>query len=438
MTLSERIDKFYTLFNNLLSTNSILEKRYYINKLDKELSDDFKYIVECLNGIHKFGFTYYNTKRYGLDKIDKENWTVRQLLEFLQEPMQQHDLSMDNIFYYVSETSKYEEFVEPIVNRTLKLGIGKSLFSKTSLSPMLAKKFEGVIPDDRNGYYVTEKLDGNRCIAHYEEDGWHFTSRNGRELKVSFDMGDLDKSIIYDGEILSPEQTTLSVAINEYLSTDKVGNFNTTSGVINSLAKDKDLIYNIFDIIIPDNETAWPYKRRRMYLDNLSPDNYGYNVRILPVLDYYDIKEVFLDKINKHLDYVTRQGGEGVMINLGSGIYEHKRTNLLLKFKKIQTIDMKVIGIEYGTGKYEGQIGSLVCEARTDDGKYIFTKVGSGLDDVQRYNWSLNIYQIIGKIVEIEYFSLSQDTIKRTTNEYSLRFPRLKQVRYDKDTTSEY
>lgn len=438
MILSVRINKLNSLFDSLLSTNSILEKKYYINKLDNELSDDFKYIVECLNGIHKFGFTYYSSKNYGTSKIDKEGWTVRELLEFLQEPIKQHDLTMDNIFYYVSETNKYEDFLEPIVNRTLKLGIGKSLFSKTSLSPMLAKKFEGVIPDDRNGYFITEKLDGNRCIAHYEEDGWHFTSRNGKELKVSFDMGDLDKSIIYDGEILSPEQTALSVAINDHMYVNNKGNFNTTSGVINSLATNKNLIYNIFDIIVPGNEGAWPYKRRRMYLDNISLESTGYNVRILPVLDRYDIKEIFIDNINKNLDYVTAQGGEGIMINLGSGIYEHKRSNVLLKFKKVQTIDMKVIDVEYGTGKYEGQIGALVCEIHTSDGKYIFSKVGSGLDDVQRYNWSLNPYQIIGKIVEVQYFSLSQDTIKRETNQYSLRFPRLKQVRYDKDTTSEY
>ena len=436
MILDERIEKIIDLINKLTSTNSITDKRYYISKLDKELIDDFNYIVECLNGIHKFGFTYYRTSWHRpMITVDKTDWTIKQLLQYLQEPINNHDLTKNNIQQYLFETSDYEKFLEPIVNRTLKIGIGKSLIDKTSYSPMLAKKFEGNIQNDVNGYYITEKLDGNRCIAHHEEDGWHFTSRNGKELKVSFDMHLLDKTLIYDGEILSPEQTALSVAINEHLKTNVKGDFNSTSGLINSLGIDKNLVYNIFDIIVPGEQ--WNYKRRRNYLDSISPDDYGYNIRILPLLDYYDIKEVFLEKVTEHLDYVTSQGGEGIMINLGSGLYEHKRTDKLLKYKKVQTMDMKVIDIEYGTGKYEAQIGALVCEAITDDGKHISCKVGSGLDDIQRYSWSLNPYQIIGKIVEVQYFSLSQNSV-REENTYSLRFPRLKQVRYDKTTTSEY
>ena len=437
MTLSERIDKFYKLFNTLLSTNSIVEKKYYINKLDKELSDDFKYIIECLNGIHKFGFTYYSTRRYGLGKIDKKNWTVKELLEFLQEPMKQHNLSMDNIFYYVSETSKYEDFVEPIVNRTLKLGIGKSLFSKTSLSPMLAKKFEGTVRNDINGYYITEKLDGNRCIAHYEEDGWHFTSRNGKEMHVNFNMSGLPTDYIYDGEVLSPTQVEVSKNIYDLSSDANVkGDFNATSGIINSHTQNKNLVYNIFDCVDLE-DVGKSYRLRREFL-NKHANKVGSDVRILPVLHYYNAKDKLESDIYNVLEYVVGKNGEGIMINLASSTYEHKRTDSLLKCKKVQTMDMKVIDIEYGTGKYEGQVGSLVCEIHTSDGKYIFSKVGSGLDDIQRYNWSLNPYQIIGKIVEVQYFSLSQDTIKRETNQYSLRFPRLKQVRYDKNTTSEY
>ena len=126
------------------------------------------------------------------------------------------------------------------------------------------------------------------------------------------------------------------------------------------------------------------------------------------------------------------------MINLGGAVYEHKRTDKLLKLKKVQTIDMKVIDVEYGTGRNEGLIGALICQIITDDGKKIECKVGSGLDDRERYEWSLNTTQIIGKIVEVAYFSLSQDSSKIGSNVYSLRFPRLKKVRYDKNNTSEY
>ena len=49
------------------------------------------------------------------------------------------------------------------------------------------------------------------------------------------------------------------------------------------------------------------------------------------------------------------------MLNTARGLYQHKRTNDLLKFKKVQTVDLYVVGIVEGTGKYEGMVGSLDC-----------------------------------------------------------------------------
>jgi DNA ligase-1 len=131
-------------------------------------------------------------------------------------------------------------------------------------------------------------------------------------------------------------------------------------------------------------------------------------------------------------------GGEGCMINLASGLYNHKRTDSLLKLKKVQTIDMKVYDFDYGTGKYEGMIGALKAKCVTDDGKIIKCDIGSGLSDDQRLLWANDFSQICGKIVEVAYFSLSQTSKDKGTNVYSLRFPRLKSVRKDKVETSEY
>ena len=47
-------------------------------------------------------------------------------------------------------------------------------------------------PQSKTGYYITEKLDGNRCIAEYNGDKWTFTSRNEKPLAVSFDLSSFD------------------------------------------------------------------------------------------------------------------------------------------------------------------------------------------------------------------------------------------------------
>ena len=103
-------------------------------------------------------------------------------------------------------------------------------------------------------------------------------------------------------------------------------------------------------------------------------------------------------------------------------------------------MDMRVVDIIEGTGKYEGEVGSLQAIAKTDDGKFIRCNVGTGLDDEQRALWSVHPELIKNATIEVSYFSLSQTKEDRERGEhtYSLRFPRLKRVRYDKDETSEY
>ena len=441
MTLNERCNYFWSIFEDLQDTNSILEKRFIISKIPEWLTEDFQYIIECLNGKHKFGYTYNASPYYSMpDRQVSQKWSVKNVLEWLQEPRIKGDLSQNNIDWYCDQTVELCWFFEPIVNRTLKLGIGNSILPKDGFAPMLAKKYEGAIEYDSKGYVLTEKLDGNRCIASYEDDHWVFRSRNGRIMYVDFHMGDLPKEYIYDGEVMSMSQTVSSMKLIQNLRYGvqdyKIyGNeFNDTSGLINRHTKDKELVYNIFDIMLDDV----PYYERRNELDRMAEDlDLPYDVRIVPVI----AKSMFedLDSVTSYnLSRVCNMGGEGVMINLASACYRHKRTNQLLKLKQVQSIDMKVTGIQEGTGKYEYSVGAINCVCNTDDGKIIEVSVGSGLSDEQRSDWFVHPENIIGKIVEIQYFSMSQDSKRKGSNYYSLRFPRLKTVRTDKNTTSQY
>lgn len=442
MTLTERCNYFHSIFKDLQATNSIIKKREIVSKIPEWLEDDFNCILEVLAGKHVFGYSYWPSNVLAYNKHITEETTIRTVVKFLLTPREMGDLSMDNISYFVHCTSPWSWFFEPIVNRTLRLGIGKSILPKDGIAPMLAKKYEGKIKHDYRGYILTEKLDGNRCIAYYEGEHWVFKSRNGKIMHVDFDMGDLPKDYIYDGEVMSRIQTNASIQLHRHIS-DCVAavispyykdEFNTTSGMINRHTGNKDLVYNIFDIMIDDV----PYIDRRIELNELRDYcTLSDDIRILPALgtaSYNDLERVSSELL--HL--VTDLGAEGLMINLGSGIYNHKRTDQLLKLKKVQTIDMKVYDFEEGVGKYEGMIGALKAQCVTDDGKVIKCKIGSGLSDQQREEWGVDFSKICGKIVEVAYFSMSQNSEQKGTNSYSLRFPRLKSVRTDKNNTSEY
>lgn len=438
MNLTERCWYFAGIFDRLQSTNSSLYKRQIIDEIPEAYKEDFQYIVECLTGKHKFGYTYMTESNVFGDRRSDDN-SIKDVLEFLQEPHKQGDLSVRNILRHCNQTVYLSWFFEPIVNRTLKLGIGNSILPKNGLAPMLAKKYEGKIKYDPRGYVLTEKLDGNRCIASYESDRWIFRSRNGKIMRVNFDMGDLPKEFVYDGEVMSRQQTNASIRLTSNLNCGaafKVYNneFSETSGLINRHSLDKDLVYNIFDIMLDDI----PYIDRRLELNRMAESyDLSSDVRIVPALATSNITT--LDSVaSDFLHRVCNMGGEGIMINLASASYNHKRTDQLLKFKQVQSMDMRVVYIEEGRGKYEGMVGALICNCEREDGTVVEASVGSGLTDEQRGEWMYFPEKIIGKIVEVQYFSLSQDSKNKGSELYSLRFPRLKGIRTDKNKSSEF
>lgn len=434
MNLDERIQAFELLFDALQSTNSRLEKEHEVKIFEKtfpELKEDWTYILETLDGKHPIGWTFAPRRCMPTIKLS----SVKELIKFCECIPDRCDNTVVDKEMIIGI---YGNFLAPIVNRTLRLGIGKSLLTKSDISPMLAKKYEGGF---LSGYFVvTEKLDGNRCIAAFNKTSgqWEFYSRSGKPMKVDFSMEGFDPELIYDGEVMSEAQTNLSIQrYNSILNdTDFAAAtfdaqllFNRTSGLINQhSANKKGLIYNVFDIIDPNQG----YVTRRETLEELNPT--CNDVRILPTLYVGNDTKV----VSTLLGRVTQMGGEGIMLNRIDRCYEHKRSDALLKYKQVQFMDMKVIDMYDGTGKYEGWIGGLNCVIMTDDGKFITCDVGSGLSDRQRMEWKVEPSRILGKIVQIGYHELTQSEENIGTNNYSLRFPRLIKVREDKSETSEF
>jgi DNA ligase-1 len=82
------------------------------------------------------------------------------------------------------------------------------------------------------------------------------------------------------------------------------------------------------------------------------------------------------------MDEVLGEKGEGVMIKNPDCDYERKRSRALLKVKKFEDTEAKVVGIQGGTGKYKGMMGALEC-VEADGTEF---KVGSGFNDAQRKN----------------------------------------------------
>ena len=424
MNLVERCNKIAELFDELTSTSSRVEKQLLVRQFkdeNKNLVDDLDFCFEVLAGKHKLGYTYsepkFENKAAGVLDL-----TIK---EFYKDMLMNCPASLEGIELAKNLTpSACSGFIWMLANRLFKLGYSNKDNMIKDYSPMLAKKYQDTFKSQY--YYIQEKLDGNRCIAYkdFEGDGrWHFMSRSGKELKVTFDMSWADKHFtdrgyempIFDGEIMTLEHAG---------SRD----FNRTSGAINGKYTDKSgLHYFIYDVVNPNLEYKW----RKEILDAI--EDTGEDCQILPVIDKIFVNADHNDNydLDKILDYITDKGGEGVMLRDPDGFYLcGKRSDGLLKYKKTQTMDLRIIDWNWGTpgGKYENAIGSFYCES--DDRKIRVNVAGLPdsihFDDPARY---------MGRIMEVAYFDLSAGK----DNDYmSLRFPRLKRFRDDKNETSIY
>ena len=120
------------------------------------------------------------------------------------------------------------------------------------------------------------------------------------------------------------------------------------------------------------------------------------------------------------------EGYEGLMVKPTNASYHCKRSHAWLKIKPFIEVTLEVVGVEEGTGKNEGMLGSLVVEGE-DYGKFFHVNVCSGLtDDMRKDVWAAQD-SVIGQLVEIRADAATQSQDAEDT--WSLRFPRFKTFR---------
>ncbi|PKL59415.1 MAG: DNA ligase, partial [Methanomicrobiales archaeon HGW-Methanomicrobiales-4] len=138
-------------------------------------------------------------------------------------------------------------------------------------------------------------------------------------------------------------------------------------------------------------------------------------------------------------------GHEGVMLKLpGSRYTPGLRGKDWVKIKpEVDTLDLVVVGAEWGEGKRAHVFGSFLVAARLDDRLIPVSRVATGLSDEQLL-WLYetlqgDVIRTEGKMVYFEprlVFEVGYSEIQQSPNYeggYALRFPRFIQVREDKD-----
>lgn len=345
------------------------------------------------------------------------------------------------------------ELLKRVIEKDLRCGVGITLHNEAlktlphhsaifDFKTMLAKPFDAAKLDVMQCNYIQPKLDGVRVIAVVDSDSLSlpddqtpvaqachvtFYSRNGKPLPSLDFMKPIvadvitgyqiavglpaDFQIVLDGEVTSGE---------DFLS--------TVSAVKNKSQTADNAVFHVFDIVSKAEFTgeikAQPYRFRRTKLAALKlvADKYGqHRVVVLEdeLLEGSTVQELENSAVNKYSDYQA-MGYEGAIVKAGDAIYEPKRSYAWMKMKACETIDVKVLRLEEGTGKYVGMLGAFVVDV---DG--VEVNVGSGItDDLRKEAWA-NPNDWIGHMIEVDYHEKTPDG--------SLRHPRFIKARPDKD-----
>lgn len=428
-------------------------------------------LKEIVSVFKEIQATSSRTGKEAILKANKDNEGFRKILEFLYNPyvltgikakkavkfasyFNEDDLIFENVFdvlnYFKTHNSGRDEdikrvmtfinshtdadvhdFLQDLFTKDFKCGITSSTINKVygkgtipEFDVMLAKKYEDEEHKIKGKFFVTLKLDGIRCVAIKKNGTVSFFTRQGQPIEDLIEIGaellaKFPDDFVYDGELLlrNPDN----------LPSDEL--FRKTQKVVRKDGIKKDLEFHVFDIIpvaeFMAGKSKQAYHVRRTGMSVMFAQVESEFVHLLPVLYEGDDKA----KIFKLLDVVTAEGKEGLMVNNANSYYVTKRSDGLLKVKKMHTIDLRVVGYEEGTGKNEGTLGALIV-----DYKGYEVKVGSGYTDHERNAFWHMKDEVIGRIIEVQYFEESSNQ----DGGISLRFPVFKRIRDDKTEPSLY
>jgi len=197
-----------------------------------------------------------------------------------------------------------------------------------------------------------------------------------------------------------------------------------------------EMVPNVFDILYLDGETLidLPFSERRKRLES--------------VVKQYLAPQVTSDReedITKTYDAALAAGHEGIMIKVpGSPYTPGQRGKNWIKIKpEVDTLDLAVIGAEWGEGKRAHVFGSFLVACQ-DAGKLVpLSRVATGFSDEQL----AEVYDLLkdsvtkksGKEVAFEpslVFEVGYAELQASQNYdggFALRFPRFIRIRDDKD-----
>ena len=348
-----------------------------------------------------------------------------------------------NEFAEVAKTAK-SKGIDGLKNMGMKVGI--------PIQVMLALKvdtIEDAFETVGKPAAIEFKYDGFRIQAHKDEKGniKLFTRRLEDVTKQFPDVAEFvkknvkGKSFIIDSEAVGYNKKT-----GKYLPFQSISQRIKRKYDIDKMSSDFPVELNVFDIIYYEGKNLIndEFKKRRKLLEKIIKKEAKKIVlsKIKIVSEKKDVEKFFKEAVNA--------GNEGLMFkSLNSPYKPGARVGYMIKFKHMmETLDLAVVGAEWGEGKRAKWLSSYTIACLDEDGKFVgIGKASTGLKEKEEEGLSfMEMTRLLkpliisekGKEVKVKpkiVIEVGYDEIQKSPtyeSGFALRFPRVQGLRPEK------
>ncbi|WP_394221638.1 DNA ligase [Alteromonas gracilis] len=271
----------------------------------------------------------------------------------------------------------------------------------------LAKQYNQSQKNEINvaDYWVSEKLDGIRA----RWNGTELHTRNGNKIFApAWFTANWPKATI-DGELWIGRgefELTASIVLSKLTHVEPYALTSTLSTSVASSESHPDI--NVAE----QNASSKRWAKVRFMAFDMPMEGVPFDERLnaLNSLDEATPNSTFavisqfkllsIDALEAKLEQITKEGGEGLMLHHGKAMYTPGRSNKLLKIKRFEDAEARVLAHLPGKGRFKGMMGSLLVE--TQDG--IQFKLGTGFSEDERQS-----PPVIGSWVTFKFYGVTKN-----------------------------
>tara|TARA_B100000902_G_scaffold24203_1_gene29137 strand:- start:11022 stop:12260 length:1239 start_codon:yes stop_codon:yes gene_type:complete len=391
-----------------------------------ETYSQMEFVKKCLqytlDPFKMYYVTSKNCKKIGTSFDNSDYTDVFDLLDDLDNrKITGHSaISAVNSFCNDNKEDFVKELVHSMIDKNLQIRANAKLINK--VIPGLIPTFEIALANSydpkhvdlsENTWLASRKLDGVRCIAICNSVGnVKLHSRAGKEFDT---LDNVKEELI---RIMKPN----TVWDGEICILDGEGN-ESFQGIMKEIRRKDHTIpnpmYLVFDYLTLEEFNSGTSTRTLSERYDCT-----YDFHFVKSLDFETVKD--FEHIQSMADEADSLGHEGIMIRKDD-VYKGKRSNDILKVKKMHDEEYTIVGYDFGDHRII-ENGKEVKERMLSQ-IYIEHKgnrvgVGSGFSKAERKYYTKNFEELDGKTVTIQYF-------EETLNDeglHSLRFPVVKHI----------